>query len=152
MATQDIIDYVMKTPENTNPTILKNLIEDVGIYEMDVPLGNIMPWSSDPNKVVGGRYAIYPELFQHSGLYRLHFDPPIRLYQIFLKNTPEDGSPVDEDPMATSNLSRMGFLGGPIVLIIGGFLLIFKRTNMNLEQAVSILCTIKFGNFISFMA
>lgn len=113
MATQDIIDYVMKTPENTNPTILKNLIEDVGIYEMDVPLGNIMPWSSDPNKVVGGRYAIYPELFQHSGLYRLHFDPPIRLYQIFLKNTPEDGSPVDEDPMATSNLSRMGFLGGP---------------------------------------
>ena len=23
MATQDIIDYVMKTPENTNPTILK---------------------------------------------------------------------------------------------------------------------------------
>lgn len=27
MATQDIIDYVMETPGNTNPTILKNWME-----------------------------------------------------------------------------------------------------------------------------
>lgn len=33
MATQDIIDYVMETPGNTNPTILKNLIEDVGFMK-----------------------------------------------------------------------------------------------------------------------
>lgn len=43
MATQDIIDYVMETPGNTNPTILKNLIEDVGIYEMDVPCSDVIP-------------------------------------------------------------------------------------------------------------
>ena len=94
MATQDIIDYVMETPGNTNPTILKNLIEDVGIYEMDVPCSDVIPWSSDPNHIAGGRYQIYPEMFQHSGLYRLRFNPPIRLYQIFFKQTPKDGFPV----------------------------------------------------------
>lgn len=112
MATQDIIDYVMETPGNTNPTILKNLIEDVGIYEMDVPCSDVIPWSSDPNHIAGGRYQIYPEMFQHSGLYRLHFNPPLRLYQIFFKQTPKDGSYVDENPTAMSNLKRMGFLVG----------------------------------------
>lgn len=43
MATQDIIDYVMETPGNTNPTVLKNLIEDVGIYELK--------WTAKPNEI-----------------------------------------------------------------------------------------------------
>lgn len=116
MATQDIIDYVMETPGNTNPTVLKNLIEDMGIYELKytAPPNEInINTNYDPPLLVGIRFPFSPEMFKRSGLYKITFDPaPPFLYQIYYKNTPKDGSPVDEDPYATSNLKRMGFIGG----------------------------------------
>lgn len=52
-------------------------------------------------------------MFEHSGLYKITFDPASPfLYQIYYKNTPSDGSAVDDDPYATSNLKMMGVMGG----------------------------------------